>query len=94
MGLAGGSVPDPAWLSGWGAGCTQAQGRRVPLFVLPLWAFLPVPALRKPTLHLSLPSLPGAALHSHQPSSSSSTSSLFSFPASLSTSSNNGGDFC
>lgn len=63
-----GSVNHPCrWLSGSlvgegqdGAGCTQAQGHRVPLFVLPLWAFLPMPALRKPTSHLSLPSLPAA----------------------------------
>lgn len=42
-----------------GAGCTQAQGHSIPLFVLPLPAHA---RLRKPTLHLSLPSLPAGPL--------------------------------
>lgn len=51
MGLVRGSVRHPALaLPGQrGAGCTQAPGHPAPLFVLPLRAFLPVPALRKPT---------------------------------------------
>lgn len=55
MGMARGSVNHPLlalWLE---------EGRMhpgyVPLFVLYLCSFLPVPTLRKPTLHLSLPSL-------------------------------------
>lgn len=41
----------PLWLSGWRrAGCTQARGHHVPLFVLHLCSFLPVPTFAETNL--------------------------------------------
>lgn len=46
-----------SWLSGWRrAGCTQAQGHYVPLFVLYLCSFLSLPSLLI-TLRLPLPAV-------------------------------------